>query len=234
MTSLIDGLPDFDFFMQSFHYSISSWLPFCWRGFSQTTRYTYTLFDLTDRQALWDGLRGNIRREILKGERALTIREGYDVDTLMRLSALTFARQSLTMPFERALVERIVAACRGRDQCRILVAGDAKGQAHSALLLIWDEASAYYLVGGSDPELRTSGAASLLMWRAIELASRVSQAFDFEGSMIQPVERFFRAFGGRPQPYHRVTKVNSKVIQLAMALAGESSRRAGRRLLGRA
>lgn len=233
MATLIEGLPDFDLFRQSFHYTVDNWLPFYWQGFSQTTRYTYTLSDLTDRQALWAGLRSNVRSYIRKAKKALTVREGYDVATLMRLSAMTFAHQSKKVPFDRALVERIVTAGREREQCRILVAEDAAGRAHAALLLVWDEAAAYNLVLGSDPELRNSGAASLAMWRAIELASQVSQVFDFEGSMIQPVEQFFRAFGGRPQPYYQVTKVNSKVIQLAMALAGETSRRAGKRLLGR-
>jgi hypothetical protein len=30
--------------------------------------------------------------------------------------------------------------------------------------------------------------------------------FDFEGSMIAPINRFFRAFGGRQAPYLRVSR----------------------------
>ena len=61
-------------------------------------------------------------------------------------------------------------------------------------------------MGGGDPHLRTSGAGSLLIWEAIQRASADSQVFDFEGSMLRPVERFFRAFGGRQTPYPHVSR----------------------------
>lgn len=41
MNYFIDNLPKFDYFNMNFHYSITNWLPFYWRGFKQTTRYTY-------------------------------------------------------------------------------------------------------------------------------------------------------------------------------------------------
>lgn len=234
MAALISQLPEFDLFMQQFHYSTGSWLPFYWKGFTQTTRYTYILTGIGDQEELWRGLRKNIRTDIRKARKTVAIEPGYDIDALMQLTAKTFARQSEKVPFSRAVVERVVNACKTRDCCRILVARDAVDRAHSAMLLVWDNDSAYYLIGGSDPDLRSSGATSLLIWEAIQLASTSCRVFDFEGSMIRPVERFFRGFGARPQAYHRVTMVNSKMIQLAMALAGESSRSLGKRMLGRA
>jgi hypothetical protein len=47
--------------------------------------------------------------------------------------------------------------------------------------------------------------------------------------MIQPIERFFRAFGARQKPYHRVTKVNSFPLKAGLALAGRLSERLGQR-----
>lgn len=231
LSRLIEQLPEFDFFRQSFHSTFTNWLPFYWRDFSQTTRYTYVLPQIGDIQSLWANLRGNIRREIRKGEREVRVRESYDIDALMKLCQLTFSRQGLEMPFAKAVVQRIVAACRARNCCRILIAADTAGQVHSGLLVVWHEQCAYYLLGGSDPALRTSGAASLLMWRAIQLASEVSRSFDFEGSMLQPVERFFRGFGAKQRPYHRVTKINSRSIAIGLALAGSLGPKIGRYLL---
>jgi hypothetical protein len=48
MTRLIDALPPHDVFSQSFHHSITNWQPLSWKGFTQTTRYTYILKDLSD------------------------------------------------------------------------------------------------------------------------------------------------------------------------------------------
>jgi hypothetical protein len=97
-------------------------------------------------------------------------------------------------------VQRIEAACRERAQSRILIAEDAQGRAHAGCYLVWDSESAYYLLGGGDPELRNSGAMSLVMWEAIRFSAEVSDSFDFEGSMIESIERFFRAFGALQTP----------------------------------
>ena len=80
--------------------------------------------------------------------------------------------------------------------------------------MVWDDYTAYYLIGGADPELRNSGASSLLLWEAIQFAAQVSRTFDFEGSMLKPVERFFRAFGAIQQPYMQVKKYNSLPLRM--------------------
>ena len=90
---------------------------------------------------------------------------------------------------------------------KLLCAVDEQGRVHAAAYFVYDENTCYYLIGGGDPELRNSGAASLLLWEGIRFASTVSRSFDFEGSMIEDIERFFRAFGGTPQVYYRVSRL---------------------------
>ena len=84
-----------------------------------------------------------------------------------------------------------------------------------SIYLVWDKKSAYYIAGGSPKEVRTSGAMPLLLWEAIKFSSKVTKYFNFEGSMIKPIERFFRAFGGEQVPYFEITKINSKFISFA-------------------
>lgn len=60
-------------------------------------------------------------------------------------------------------------------------------------------------MGGSDPDLRSSAAISLCMWAAIKFASTVTKILDFEGSIMEPVERFFRAFCAKQTPYFALT-----------------------------
>jgi hypothetical protein len=43
--------------------------------------------------------------------------------------------------------------------------------------------------------------------------SKKTQAWDFEGSMIENVESSFRQFGGVPVPYYEIYK-KTKLIQL--------------------
>ncbi len=95
---------------------------------------------------------------------------------------------------------------------------DKDRKIHAAIYIIWDSNSAYYLMGGSDPDLRNSGATSLCIWEAIKFSSTVVKKFDFEGSMIEPVERFFRAFGAKQMPYLRISKTTSRLLKLLKAL----------------
>jgi hypothetical protein len=99
---------------------------------------------------------------------------------------------------------------------RILLAEGADGTPHAALYLVWDSQSAYDLMGGSDPSLRTSGAVTLLTWEAIKYAGQVTRRYDFGGSMMRRVERFVRAFGGRQVQFPRLTSGATLKGQLAL------------------
>jgi hypothetical protein len=214
MTELIDALPRFDAFEQNFHPSITNWLPFHWRGFDATTRYTYVLPSLADLDAVWSGTRQNVRTDVRKAAKKLTIRDDLGLDAFLDVHGKTFDRQEMAMPYGRDLVERVDAACAERGRKKTLFAVDADGAVHAAAYVVWDAGSAYYLMGGADPALRNSGAGSFVLWEAVKFAATVAPAFDFEGSMIEPIERFFRAFGAEQRPYFHVTKTSSRLLKM--------------------
>jgi len=201
---LIDQLPKWDYIQLNFNHRITNWLPFYWRGLKQTTRYTYILNYISDLDQVWLGLQENVRRHIRNAERRLTVRDDLSVETLLDVVELTFSRQNRRLPFPRELFRCVETACVAHDARRMLFAQDADGRIHAALYLIMDTSYAYYLLGGADPRLRSSGAQSLLFWEAIKLASRKNLKFDFEGSMIEPIERVFRAFGAVQVPYLQI------------------------------
>ena len=58
---------------------------------------------------------------------------------------------------------------------------------------------------------------SLALWEAIQFSSQVSRRFDFEGSMIESIERFFRAFGAREVPYFYVSRCSRRMRVLLSA-----------------
>ncbi|NOZ72781.1 MAG: GNAT family N-acetyltransferase [Chloroflexi bacterium] len=211
---LIHKLPRFDFFLQNFHYSITNWLPFYWQGFQQTTRYTYVIEDLSDLDRVWMQFLPKLRANIRKARKLVSVRTDLGLETFWHLNRKTFSRQGMDVPYTLDYLIRIDTACAERQQRRIFFAEDAKGHIHAALYLVWDDQAAYYLIGGNDPELQTSGAPSLLIWEAIRFAATVTRTFDFEGSMIPGVERFFRSFGAKQKPYFRVSKATSLAFQV--------------------
>jgi hypothetical protein len=215
MAELIDGLPPSDYFVQNWHHTQTNWLPFYWRGFRQTTRYTYVLNDLSDMDAVWRGFDQGIRTDIRKARDrfGLVVRDDLGLDAFLALNRMVFARQGKRVPYGDDFVRRIDAACASRGTRMILIAQDGQGRHHAGVYVVWDTESAYYLMGGGDPELRNSGATSLCMWEAIQRASANTRSFDFEGSMIEPVERFFRSFGAQQTPYFELRKIDSRLLR---------------------
>ncbi|WP_240804915.1 GNAT family N-acetyltransferase [Cupriavidus oxalaticus] len=220
MDELIAKLPRFDHFQQHWDPSQTNWLPFALKGFRQTTNYTYVLDDLSDTEALWNGMQHNIRGEIRKaGSRhGLLVRDDLGIDEFIHLNRQVFNRQRMRLPYADDYVRRLDAACAVRGARKIFIAVDKAGRRHAGAYLVWDGQVAYYLMAGSDPTLRTSGAGSLCIWEAIRFASGVACTFDFQGSMLAPVERFFRGFGARPQPYFFVQKTPSCILMAYLFL----------------
>ena len=214
MEQLIAQLPKTDKFIQYFHPEVTNWLPFFWNGFEQSTRYTYIIDDLSNSDKLYDNLQGNIRREIAKAQKSLTISECDEVETLHSLKTKDFESKGQDVNYSGAYFNRVYEKLKAKDACKAWVASDSTGKAVASLLLVWDDDSAYYLAGAADPDKKNSGAMSLLMWTAILFSSSVTNAFNFEGSMIEPVERFFRSFGAKQTPYFEIRKTDSKLLKL--------------------
>ena len=214
MIGLIDALPKHDNYMQRWDPSITNWLPFYWRGFQQTTTYTYAITDLTDMDQIWGGFRDNIRKEIRKARdrEGLKVVNDISLDDILALQALTYSRQGKKPPYSDDYLRGIDAACSLHECCRSFAVQDSEGRLHAGLYVVWDSRSVYCLVSGGDPELRSKGGMSLCIWEAIRFAAGVAERFDFCGSMIEPFERFFRAFGAEQVPSFHVSRTPSRLL----------------------
>lgn len=212
---LIEALPHYDDFKQSWHFSHTNWLPFYWAGFTQTTRYTYRLTDLSNQDKLWSNFRANIRREIRKAKNrfCLNVYTDKNIEVFYRLYMKTFERQGKNIPNSKNLVVKLNEACENKNAKKIFIAQDTKGEPYAGIFLVWDKQSAYYLMGGSEPNFRTTGAFSLCLWEAIKFASTVTNSFDFEGSMKENIERYFQAFGAKQTMYFSLNHTPSKFIK---------------------
>ncbi len=211
------------------HPQFDYWTPLRWHGFTQTTTYTWRLEDIADTEAVFANTRENVRREVRKAaKRGVTVGPG-SLEELLAVHAHTAAQQGIAgATLGRATLRRIDEAAAPRDARSILVARDADGHVHAGVYLVHDARYTYYLVGGSDASMRNSGAMSAVLWAGIELAAARGGGFDFEGSMLRPVERFFRAFGGHPVPCSRVRRVTSRGLAVEIAAKRTVRRRARR------
>lgn len=206
LTSLLSHLPKVFRFHQKYHYALTNWLPFYWQGFAQTTRYSYVLEEMDDLERVYSEFKKNTRYDIRKAEKEVTVQSSENLDDFLTINHLSFEHHQKKASYSDDLVKDIDKVCRQRNCCRILLARDGEERTYAGLYLVWDAHSVYYLMGGSDPLLRESKANSLLIWEAIRFAASIRRSFDFEGSMMEPIERFFRSFGARQKLYFSIRK----------------------------
>lgn len=212
--ALFDKLPHYAYYVQNWHHKRTNWLPLYWRGFTQSTLYTYQLEGIGDKERIWSELQVNIRTDVRKARDrfGIQVRDSKSLSEYLSVNRMTFERQGRSQPYSDDIVHHIdrAAAMRGARDC--LVAVDEEGNLHAGVYIVRHNDTAYYLMGGGDPKLRKSGATSLLLWEAINKQPLGIEYFDFEGSMIEPIERFFRAFGAVQTPYFEVSHVRSKLF----------------------
>jgi GNAT acetyltransferase-like protein len=209
LTELERRLPPAQAFLQQFSPVMLNALPFHWAGYHLALHYTYRLEGIGSEEAIWDGMRDNVRREIRKARKRVEVVQDLGVDRFHDVLSKTYVRQNLPTPHSLAELERLEAACARHGAGPMLFARDDAGRIHAVAWAVGDRSAAYYLLAGGEPDLRTSGASSLLVWEAILRARAVTDVFDFHGSMLKPVERFFRAFGSRQTPYLSVSRMST-------------------------
>lgn len=192
---------------QNFDYSFQNWYQFYWRGYSQTTRYTYVIEDLSDLSKVYEDFDSNLRKQIRKAEKIVTVKRGLNIEEFYKINKMTFDRQNMKIPYSLELLKRIDKECSSRKCREIFYAIDEEENINAAIYIIWDEEAAYYLMGGVNPDFIKNQATSLLMWEAIRYVSNYVNKFDFEGSMIENIEKFFRSFGGNYKAYFNIKKV---------------------------
>ena len=198
----IERLKPYRSFYQNFSHTFTDWLPFYWAGYSQTTRYTYILHDIKHSGKIWEAMSQQTRRNINNTIQAeIKVQSGIPVASFLKIVELTFQRQHQKNRQSTATLQRIIDAACARGQGEIFGGYDKDGNLHAAAFIVWQDSSAYYIAGGGDPAFRSSGAHSLVMWEAIQHVSQFTDKFDFEGSMLPGIERFFRGFGAIQTPY---------------------------------
>ena len=215
LNQLINLLPNYDFFSQTFSPEITNWYPFFQNEFKQTTYYTYRLKGIENNSLIWEGFQPKIKTDIRKAiKRKIKIEQSDNIESLINLMNNTYARQDIKTNKENSILERIIKESISRNSGAIFLAIDKDKKIHAGCFIAFDENCSYYIAGGGDPKLRNSGATSLCLWEAIKFSSRNSKIFDFEGSMIPSIERYFRGFGGQQTQLFHVSKIRSKRLHI--------------------
>lgn len=220
MLSLIEQLPRFDHFRQSWARGASNWLPFYWNGFNQTTEYTYVLSPLDDLDALWNGLESARRKHCKQGvdRFKLRVRDDLPLEAFIALQKMTLEQRGVAAGYSEDDLRRIDAACAQRNCRKILIVVDEAGRHCAGTYTVWDSTCAYAMIKGSDPEMAHTGAPSLCQWESIKFSATVAPKYDFLGNMNKTIEPYVRSFGTVQTPFFSINKTPSRLLRLRQGL----------------
>lgn len=207
-------------FVQSFHKSFTNWLPYYWRGFTQTTRYSYVIDDLSDPESIMSGFHRR-KRELLRKAQAggLYADFGLSGDELYDFHVYVLSLQGRKILYGRKLFRRIVEASCSRGQGQVLGLRESNGKLAAAIFFVWDSMSGYLLINAID---RTSSVASeastMVISECIRFLHGKTASFDFEGSMDRNIELSYSRYNTRQIQFMTITRYSSPFWEILMRL----------------
>ena len=213
ISDIVLQIPKTDRFITQTDFEFDYWLPFYWKGFEQTTRYTYTLNTDAELDTIFSKFKPSIRKSIKKAKPNFKIQYGKNAIAVYDLYASDYKRKKLDTSFTKTDIDRIDKALAPTENRVIIEAFDKNNKVIAAYYLLLDKTYLHYIFGAVDEKYRDSGVMSLIMWNAIQLAKSRGLKFNFGGSMNKNIEQFFTGFRGDITPYMRISKVSNKWLK---------------------
>ena len=151
---------------------------------------------------LFQQMKESIRRNIRAAEKEIIIAsEPEAIHELFEFQKQTLSEKSVGQAYTEDEMKRLLEACLAHASGEILTARQ-DGIIQAVIWNVWDASTSYYFMGAKNSKAENYRAMSALLWHCIKKAkARGNKNFDFEGSMDEGVERFFRGFGGRRELY---------------------------------
>ncbi len=192
----------------AFPSSIIDFQPFIWAKYKVIPNYTYRINldkPLEDIKSNFDSKNRNvinkaIKEEIVVKENVLSKEELYNffVNSLNTTDANIYKKE-LKNVFTKF----------SDDANSFSVSAFKNNQLLGNVFCVFDKNVCYYLLGGVHKKSGIQGVNNLLVQKCIEKAKDLGcKTFDFEGSMLKGVEKFFRSFGPELVPYYTVNKAS--------------------------
>ena len=179
--------------------------PFIWKRFKVIPGYTYIIDlkkSIEDIRKGMSVVRRNDINKALKDE--LIAKYSDNLEIVKSLVIKTFLRQNKKT--DQYYLDKVLFEFAKKNNSFSFVTFQ-NNKPIAIVFCVYDNNTAYYLLGGYDSKNSHHGAGALAMWEAIKFSIKLGiKYFDFEGSMIPQIERYFRGFGGKLCSYYRINK----------------------------
>lgn len=154
-----------------------------------------SILDLKTNKNYYDQYKPALKRQIKKAQKNISIVESQDFELFYTLHTKTFLKQDTKPSVSFDKMKEVWIALQKCNSGKIFLAQDEMQNIHAAVILAYDCNMSYYLAGGTDAKFYGSGAMSLLMNSLIQWSENIGLTyFDFEGSALQNIQRYFDNF----------------------------------------
>jgi hypothetical protein len=215
---IIDKLPKYDSFSINFDWKYKNWLPFYWKGFKQTTRYTYMLDNITDHDSLFYNYSKSKKQPIQKTKDIFIFKYDLSKDDFYTYFLDVVNERHEAIGFSKNLFYHLYDAVYEHKAGKTFYCIDIDNNIHAINMIVWDKICAYYLLAMRNKKYNTSGGTEYLVNETIKYVSQFVNQFDFEGSMIKGVEESYRHYGTRQTEYYSISKCNNQVLRILNAI----------------
>ncbi len=207
---LIPFLNKYKTFNYCFAPSFDTYMPFYWNNYLCTIHYSYqiNLEDNSD-DKIYNNLYAKLKTEIKSAvKNNFTISNSIDFELFYKVLNDTFKNQGGKAPWKYSQLFRHYSKLKERNAIELngIFNNDNKLMAVNGL--VYDNKCCSYVFNGVNYDLIQKGANELLLYKSIVNKIGISKIFNIEGSMIHPIEAFYRKFNGKRVPYLRIYKDN--------------------------
>jgi hypothetical protein len=198
------SLDNFHFFFSPYE---KDFLPFKRSNYNIILNLTYKIDLLKDVNKIYQSLRNDKKRNIKAAEKELiSVSFEKNSNLIIDLVKKTYRRQNKSINWISS-AEQLLNNYQNYFQVTSFI-GDKPA---ASLCIVYDKSRAYYLFGGFNDALNNYNAGPYAMWNAILKAKALNKkVFDFEGSEIYTIEKYFQSFGGEQELYFSINVKSKK------------------------
>jgi hypothetical protein len=205
---LISKIPKCSVFAQKFSTYVKNTLPWIWCNYSSSSRYTHVLNTLPIK------LRSNISADIKRAKKNnLIFTKSDNVDKLISMQIKNFKRQKIAYPYKKNIIFLLIEECIKRKKGNLYSVYNEYGDILAMNFIVNDLDRKYNLFSARTHEFSNNGAQSYCLSQSINESMADGSIFDFEGSMHQGIEKFYRGFNPDVISYQYVEKINSMFLK---------------------
>jgi hypothetical protein len=182
---------------------------FLWAGFQAELAYTFRIsrsqtlasveeqMTRTHYQNLSKALR--LRLQVTRNEAAAAS------DALAEMHR----RRHEALLYPEEIARRLCSAALERGKGDLYLARSSDEVPVAALFTVHDLRTTYQIISGFETSREYDQGSYILLWRALKDALEEGRDYDFEGSSLRGVEKFYRRWGATAAPVWRLVKVGS-------------------------